>query len=33
MRRRPLTGFVVNLVFWNEPNGLTAHCTEYFIDT
>ncbi|MCU1418345.1 MAG: hypothetical protein JWP32_2519 [Schumannella sp.] len=26
------TGFIVSMVFWNEPNGLTAHCTEYLIE-
>lgn len=27
------TGLIVSVLFWNEPNGLTAHCTEYLIET
>jgi hypothetical protein len=27
------TGFVVNLLFWSEPNGLTASCADYSIES
>jgi hypothetical protein len=27
------TGFLVKLVFWNDPNGLAAQCTNYLIET
>ena len=26
------TGFVVQLLFWNEPDGMTARCAEYSVD-
>ena len=28
-----VTGFVVKLLFWTEPNGLTARCADYSIES
>ena len=27
------TGFVVQLLFWTEPDGLTARCAEYTVES
>lgn len=26
------TGFLVQLLFWNEPDGMTARCAEYSVE-